>query len=75
MSNYIDPAQAYVLITGDSNGIGRGLATRFLAAGSTVLVTGRSPEKLRGREGTAGLLTFVNDIGKPRQVIDRSFSS
>jgi uncharacterized oxidoreductase len=65
MSNYVDPAHAYVLITGGSNGIGRCLATRFLAAGSRVLVTGRSPEKLEeaARE-LPGLLTFVNDIGK-----------
>ena len=32
-----------VLITGASEGIGRGLAARYLATGATVLVTGRAP--------------------------------
>jgi uncharacterized oxidoreductase len=35
-----------VLITGGSEGIGRGIAARYLAAGSKVLITGRSAEKL-----------------------------
>ena len=66
MSSYVDPARAHVLITGGSNGIGWGLAARFLAAGSKVLVTGRSPEKLEEAAGAMpGLLTLVNDIGRP----------
>jgi uncharacterized oxidoreductase len=37
---------AQVLITGGSDGIGLGLARRFVAAGARVLITGRSAEKL-----------------------------
>jgi uncharacterized oxidoreductase len=68
MSSYVDLANANVLITGGSNGIGLGLAARFLAAGSKVLVTGRSPEKLEQSARTlTSLLIFVNDIGKPQE--------
>jgi uncharacterized oxidoreductase len=52
-----------VLITGGSEGIGRGLAARILAAGGQVLVTGRHPDKLRtAAAGLPGLRTYVNDI-------------
>lgn len=57
-----------VLITGGSDGIGLGLARRFLARGATVLVTGRSETKLAAAASSApGLLTLANDIGDPRQ--------
>lgn len=60
----IDFSEAKVLITGGSDGIGLGLASRLLNAGSTVLVTGRSHEKLEyAAEAFPGLITFVNDIG------------
>jgi uncharacterized oxidoreductase len=61
-SNFRD---ASVLITGGSEGIGRGIAARFLAAGSTVLVTGRNTAKLdRAARELPGLDTFVNDISR-----------
>lgn len=64
MTTYLDLKQAHALITGGSEGIGRGLAARYLAAGSTVLITGRSPEKLaRAAQELPGLRTFANDIG------------
>jgi uncharacterized oxidoreductase len=54
-----------VLITGGSSGIGRGLAQRFLAQGSAVLITGRDPGRLReAAEAMPGLKTMVNDIGR-----------
>ncbi|WOS39769.1 SDR family NAD(P)-dependent oxidoreductase [Xanthomonas rydalmerensis] len=53
-----------VVITGGSDGIGFGLARRFLAAGSRVLVTGRDSGKLeRAASAAPGLHTLVNDIG------------
>ena len=59
-------ATAYVLITGGSDGIGRALAERYLAAGSRVMVTGRSREKLdHAASALPGLLTFVNDVSDP----------
>ena len=64
----MDLTNAQVLITGGSEGIGLGLAARFLAAGSKVLITGRSAEKLEKAAHTyPGLQTFVNDIGQPAQ--------
>jgi uncharacterized oxidoreductase len=61
-------SDASVLITGGSEGIGRGLATRFLGAGSTVLITGRNPQKLgRAARELPGLKTFVNDISRPQE--------
>jgi uncharacterized oxidoreductase len=66
LTNLLDLKKSNVLITGGSEGIGRGLAERFLKAGSTVLVTGRNPEKLkRAASELPGLRTLVNDISKP----------
>jgi uncharacterized oxidoreductase len=66
LTNLLDLKDGNVLITGGSEGIGRGLAERFLKAGSTVLVTGRSTEKLkRVASELPGLRTLVNDISKP----------
>jgi uncharacterized oxidoreductase len=69
MSNQSKIDKANVLITaGGSEGIGRGLAARYLAAGSNVLVTGRTPGKLeKAASELPGLMTFVNDIGKPEE--------
>lgn len=53
-----------VLMTGGSDGIGFGLARRFLAAGANVLVTGRDAGRLdRAAAAAPGLQTLVNDIG------------
>lgn len=52
-----------VLVTGGGSGIGRALASRFLAAGSTVLVCGRSEAKLReAQEAHPGLVARVCDL-------------
>lgn len=68
MTAFIELNHANVLVTGGSDGIGRGLAMRYLRAGSKVLVTGRNPEKLaRAARELPGLLTFVNDISKPEE--------
>jgi uncharacterized oxidoreductase len=64
MSDKLDFHASQVLITGGSDGIGLGLAARFLAVGATVLVTGRALGKLqRAAELHPGLLTFVSDMG------------
>ncbi|GAA2514023.1 SDR family NAD(P)-dependent oxidoreductase [Winogradskya humida] len=55
-----------VLITGGSDGIGLGLAARFQAGGSTVLIAGRSLAKLEtAAEAYPGLTTFAGDVGRP----------
>jgi uncharacterized oxidoreductase len=66
LTDSLDLKNSNVLITGGSEGIGRGLAERFLKAGSAVLVTGRNPEKLRrAAVELPGLQTFANDISTP----------
>jgi uncharacterized oxidoreductase len=66
----MDLRNAKVLITGGSDGIGRGLAALFLEVGATVLITGRNPEKLQKTVAELpGLKTFVNDIGVPEERI------
>ena len=57
-----------VLITGASQGIGLGLATRYLSAGNQVLITGRSAEHLqRATAAHPGLRAYRNDIGRPEE--------
>ncbi|TSJ36602.1 SDR family NAD(P)-dependent oxidoreductase [Mucilaginibacter corticis] len=59
---------AKVLITGGSEGIGKGLAARLLAAGCTVMVTGRNEAKLKEAAAELpGLLIYQNDIGNPEE--------
>lgn len=59
---------AQVLITGGSEGIGRGLAARFLATGAKVLVTGRTSAKLeQAAKELPGLEVFVNDISQAEE--------
>ncbi len=58
MATGFEMRSADIFITEGSEGIGHGLAARFLAAGSTVLITGRSPQKLESaRRGQPGLPT------------------
>jgi len=53
-----------ILITGGSDGIGLGLASRFAKAGATVLVTGRNREKLQmAAQSHPGIRILINDIG------------
>ena len=64
----IDLRQSSVLITGGSEGIGLGLAERYLAAGAMVLVTGRSRDKLeRAAQALPALRTFVSDMSHPAE--------
>jgi uncharacterized oxidoreductase len=58
--------QATVLITGGTQGIGLGLAERFLAAGSSVIVTGRDAAKIEQTlRVLPGMHGWVSDISKP----------
>lgn len=58
-----------VLITGGSSGIGRALAARFLKRGNTILVTGRSEDKLTEvRKALPGVHTYVCDQSDPAAI-------
>lgn len=60
--------QSQVLVTGGSEGIGLGLALRFMKAGAEVLVTGRNAAKLQSLETQyPGIKTLVSDIGSTAQ--------
>jgi uncharacterized oxidoreductase len=62
----MDLQQTHLLITGGSDGIGFGLAERFIRAGATVLVTGRSREKLdTAAAALPRVLTYQSDISDP----------
>ncbi len=63
MTTVIPLNSANVLITGGSDGIGRGLAARFVEAGARVLVTGRSKGRLDHMASElSGVEGFINDI-------------
>ncbi|MFI6621605.1 SDR family oxidoreductase [Streptomyces sp. NPDC050528] len=57
----MDLSNRTVLVVGGTSGIGRELARRFTAAGSTVAVGGRSPEALSELAGE-GFGTFAVDV-------------
>lgn len=57
----MDLSNRTVLVVGGTSGIGRELARRFAAAGSTVAVGGRSPEALSALAGE-GFGTFPLDV-------------
>ena len=58
-----------VLVVGGTSGIGLGLARRFAAAGSTVIVGGRSPERVRDLE------TVTIDVTDPASLDAGSVTS
>ena len=64
-SSILDLKQATVLITGGTQGIGLGLAERFLAAGSTVTITGRNAGRIEQlAQSSPRLFGLVSDISR-----------
>lgn len=58
-----DLQSATVLITGGSSGIGLGLASEFLEAGSTVIITGRREGPLKAAQAKYPKLHYqINDV-------------
>jgi uncharacterized oxidoreductase len=58
-----------ILITGGTSGIGYALASQFLKRGNTVLVTGRTEEKLAiVRQSLPGVHTYVSDVSDPAAI-------
>ena len=61
----MDLQRSVVCITGGSDGIGLGLAKRFVQRGSTVVVTGRRADALqKAKDSVPELHTFQGDVGK-----------
>ena len=55
-----------ILITGGSSGLGLELATRLLAMGNTVIITGRDGAKLeQTKKQLPGIYTIQSDVSKP----------
>jgi uncharacterized oxidoreductase len=58
-----------ILITGGTSGIGYALAAQLLERGNTVLITGRSEEKLATvRQSLPGVHTYVSDVSDPAAI-------
>ncbi len=62
-------SQRTILITGGTSGIGLELAEQLVARGNTVIVTGRSQEKLdAAKQKVSGLHTFQSDVSDPAAI-------
>ena len=58
-----------ILITGGTSGIGYALAAQFLERGNTVLITGRTEERLASvRQSLPGVHTYVSDVSDPAAI-------
>lgn len=65
----MNPSRNTVLITGGTSGIGHALAERLLKRGDTVLITGRTPERLEAaRQSLPGVRTYVCDQDDPAAI-------
>jgi len=72
-----DAAEATILVTGATDGLGRRVARELAAKGSTVLLHGRSPERLedtleelRGQMSTEKVGSYVADLSSLAAVRD-----
>jgi NAD(P)-dependent dehydrogenase (short-subunit alcohol dehydrogenase family) len=79
-----DTAEAAVLVTGATDGLGRGVAQGLAAKGATVLLHGRSPERLEatleelrsqtGNEKVNSYLADLSSLDAVRDLAERIFS-
>ena len=79
-----DTAEATVLVTGATDGLGRGVAQGLAAKGATVLLHGRSPERLEvtleelrsqtGNEKVNSYLADLSSLDAVRDLAERIFS-
>ncbi|NOW96511.1 SDR family oxidoreductase [Mucilaginibacter sp. SG564] len=58
-----------ILITGGTSGFGYEFASRLLALGNTVIITGRNQDRLdEARAKLPGIHTFQSDVSDPEQI-------
>jgi 3-oxoacyl-[acyl-carrier protein] reductase len=57
-----------VLVTGGGNGLGKAVASRFLADGDTVFITGRTASRVADTAAEIGAKPVPGDATDPRQV-------
>jgi NAD(P)-dependent dehydrogenase (short-subunit alcohol dehydrogenase family) len=79
-----DAAEATILVTGATDGLGRRVAQELAAMGATVLLHGRSPERLEatleelqgqtGGEKARSYLADLSSLAAVRSLADRIFS-
>jgi NAD(P)-dependent dehydrogenase (short-subunit alcohol dehydrogenase family) len=79
-----DAAEATILVTGATDGLGRRVAQELAAMGATVLLHGRSPERLEatleelqgqtGGEKARSYLADLSSLAAVRDLADRIFS-
>ena len=69
------PEETVVLVTGATDGLGRGVADRLASEGATVLIHGRDPERLAAAAaeieratGNARIRTYLADLASLAQV-------
>ena len=69
------PEETVVLVTGATDGLGRGVAERLASEGATVLIHGRDPERLAAAAaeieratGNARIRTYLADLASLAQV-------
>ena len=79
-----DAAEATILVTGATDGLGRSVAQEFAAEGATVLLHGRSPERLEatleelssqtGGENASSYLADLSSLATVRDLAQRILS-
>ena len=79
-----DAAEATILVTGATDGLGKRVARELAAKGATVLLHGRSPERLegtleelRGQTSSQKVGSYVADLSSlaaVRDLVDRILS-
>jgi uncharacterized oxidoreductase len=58
-----------ILITGGTSGIGLELAKKLLAAGNTVLITGRNSDRIhKAQQELPGVHVFQSDVSEPTEI-------
>jgi NAD(P)-dependent dehydrogenase (short-subunit alcohol dehydrogenase family) len=73
MNNPLDMAGKVVIVTGGTKGVGRGITSRFLAAGADVVICGRSePESLPSAGGKTAVFqpVDVRDVEQIQAFVD-----